>query len=106
MPFDRYDPYYRYYMEREAYYARMGGPMGRDRMDGPPPPATASLPATGWGQTDSQTPETDSPLPDPSWMTELDLVLTPTSETEILLVPDLLLSTMSGEFLSYSHQVT
>jgi len=38
MPFpDRYDPYYRYCMEREAYYARMGGPMGRDRMDGPPP---------------------------------------------------------------------
>jgi len=33
---DRYDPYYRYYMEREAYYARMGGPMsGRDRFSDP-----------------------------------------------------------------------
>lgn len=34
--YDRYDPYYRYYMEREAYYSRMGslgdraGPAPRD----------------------------------------------------------------------------
>merc|ERR1719334_2107528 len=62
----------------------------------PLPLATASLPATGWGQTDSQTPETDFPLPDPSWTTELDRVLTPTSETEIPLVPDLPQSTMSA----------
>merc|ERR1712238_509774 len=30
---DRFDPYYRYYMEREAFYSRMGGdrlPGGRD----------------------------------------------------------------------------
>jgi len=40
-PIDRYDPYYRYYMEREAFYSRMGGdrlaggrdPYPRDRMD-------------------------------------------------------------------------
>jgi len=43
LPYDRYDPYYRYYMEREAYYARVaplpgdrGGPLGRERY--PPVP--------------------------------------------------------------------
>jgi len=32
---DRYDPYYRYYMEREAYYARMGPMRGGDRFSDP-----------------------------------------------------------------------
>ncbi|XP_005090809.1 RNA-binding protein lark isoform X2 [Aplysia californica] len=39
LPYDRYDPYYRYYLDREAYYARVA-PLPGDR--GAYPPAAAS----------------------------------------------------------------
>ena len=63
MPFDRYDPYYRYYMEREAYYARMGGPMGRDRMDGPPPPGDRFPPRDRMGADRFSDPRDRLPAP-------------------------------------------
>ena len=68
MPYDRYDPYYRYYMEREAYYARLGGPMPGDRMgaggrDRYPPGA-------GRDRMDDRFPDPRDRLPPPRSMME------------------------------------